>query len=210
MPSARPFLRYLADRGFSSEHIATLTQRYGIRYCTRGPYAGRIIFPVRMGDDLCTWTGRSISPTATLRYKSLSPDPEKAESEGVEPAMGPISNYLLFYNLLWRTRCDVLYLCEGPFDALKIGVLGKDRGAIATCCFTAAPSAAQVELLHELFPRFRRRVLLLDRGTLPTTLRTASLFAGLDVDIGDLPRGVKDPGELDQRQFDRINERYAA
>jgi hypothetical protein len=204
-PSARPYIRYLiGKRGFSAKQVNGLTARYGLRYCTSGPYAGRIIFPVRKGPDLCSWTGRAIGHS-TLRYKSLSPDPEKAESEGLPPAMGPISDYLLFHNLIKKSDADTLYLCEGPFDALKVSVLGQSRGAIATCCFTASPSASQVNELHGLFPKFKRRILLLDNGTLPTTLRVASLFAGMGLEIGQLPNKVKDPGDLTQAQFDGLH-----
>jgi hypothetical protein len=204
-PSRRPAVSYLEGRGFTRSQVERMTQRYGLRYAVRGSYKGRIIFPVRKGPDLCSWTGRHVGES-TLRYKSLSPDPEKAADEGYDPAMGPISDYLLFHNLLLKSDADTLYLCEGPFDALKVCVLGRSRGAIATCCFTAAPSASQINELHGLFPRFKRRVLLLDAGTLPTTLRVASLFAGMGLDIGHLPPAVKDPGDLTQELFDDINE----
>src|SRR6202035_1643549 len=44
LPSCRPFVAYLRNRGFTAEHIATLSDRYGLRYCTQGIYHGRIIF----------------------------------------------------------------------------------------------------------------------------------------------------------------------
>lgn len=208
-PSRRAALGYLEGRGYSRPQIERLTSRYGLRYAVQGSYKGRIIFPVRKGPDLVSWTGRHIG-TSTLRYKSLSPDPEKAADEGYEPAMGPISDYLLFHNLINKAAnentADTLYICEGPFDALKVCVLGRRSGAIATCCFTASPSIAQINELHGLFPRFKRRVLLLDANTLPTTLRVAALFAGMGLDIGRLPRAIKDPGDLTQSAFDHMHE----
>lgn len=209
-PSARPYIRYLMqDRGFALPQIERLTSRYGLRYALRGPYGGRIIFPVRSGPDLCSWTGRTIG-NSTLRYKSLSPDPEKAADEGLDPAMGPISDYLLFHNLILKSDADTLYIVEGPFDALKVCVLGRPRGAIATCCFTSSPSPAQINELYGLFPRFKRKVLLLDAGTIATSLRTAALFAGSGLEVGQLPRGFKDPGDLDQDAFDEMHFREAA
>lgn len=205
-PSRRLAVNYLIhSRGFTPGQVEWMTKRYGLRYAVRGSYSNRIIFPVTKDQKLVGWTGRHVG-SSDLRYKSLSPDPEKAEAEGYQPALGPISNYLLFYDQIIDSNAHTLYLCEGPFDALKVCVLGRKHGAIATCCFTAAPSDAQINELHYLFPTFKRRILLLDRGTLATTLRTAGTFAGLGVDIGELPRGVKDPGDLTQSQFDDIHE----
>jgi hypothetical protein len=204
-PSALPYLHYLHDRGFSWKQIGAMHSQWGLRYATRGPYAGRVIFPVRAGDgQLAAWTGRHIG-ASDLRYKSLSPDPEKAAAEGLDAALGPISDYLLFHRQLLRSDADTLYLVEGPFDALKLCVLGRNSGAIATCCFTATPSQAQVAELFDLFPKFKRRVLLLDRGTFANALRTSGTFAGMDLEIGALPRDVKDPGDLDRRQFEMLH-----
>jgi hypothetical protein len=59
-----------------------------------------------------TYTGRTIYPDIELRYKTLSYDPELEEI----PAVGPISDYLLFYDKLMKNDwdCDVLIYCEGP------------------------------------------------------------------------------------------------
>lgn len=203
-PSAKPYINYLRSRGFSYDEIMAMPRRYGIRYASRGPYGGRIIFLVRQGREICSWTGRAIGKS-NLRYKSLSPDQAKAEQEGLPAALGPISDYLLFHNLLNKTSADTLYLVEGPFDALKVNVLGRDLGAIATCCFTAAPSQMQIAKLYEIFPRFKRKVLLLDNGTIATSLRVASLFSGTGLEIGVLPQDIKDPGDLTHKQFEAIH-----
>lgn len=205
-PSARPYLEYLYGRGFSTSQVKLFYSRYGIRYATQGPYAGRIVFPVRTEDGtLAAWTGRHIG-SSDLRYKSLSPDPEKAEWERLDPALAPISDFLLFHRQLLRAvNSDTLYLCEGPFDALKVMVLGWSRGAVATCCFTATPSTQQVNLLHELFPRFKRCRLLLDRGTVANSLKVVGQFAGLGLEPAWLPENVKDPGDLNQTQFDKLH-----
>lgn len=202
---ARPGAAYLERRGFTDKQIDRMTERYGLRYCRSGSYKGRVIFPVVMDGELKAWTGRHVG-SSDLRYKSLSADPEKANDEGFEPALGPISDYLLFYDRVDTSRADTLYLCEGPFDALKVDVLAQGD-AVATCFFTAAPSRAQVDLLFELIPTFKYTWLMLDRGTLATALRVRPMLTGLNLSIAHLPEGVKDPGDLTQRQFDKLHER---
>lgn len=201
----RPFENYLLERGFPETTIDKLTLRYNLRYCTAGAYEDRIIFPITDNGKLLTWSARAIFPSMGLRYKVLSSDPEKARSEGYEPAVGPITNYLLFYDHIVDCDASVLYICEGPFDALKLCVLGRKIGAVATCFFTAAPSEEQVAQLFELFPQFEHVVLLLDRGTMATQMRTISRFSGFTLERGKLPPEFKDPGELNHRAFERIH-----
>lgn len=201
---ARPYWNYLLGRRYTNIQIAKLWQRFDICYCTSGPFSGRIIFPIYFEDRLVTWTGRAISPRSMLRYKTLSADPEKAGEEGTQVALGPVSDYLLFWDQLLTSDADTIVLCEGPFDALRMMTLGRRRGVVATCCFTAQPSNAQIDLLHELLPRFTRRLLLLDQGTWATGMRVTDTLAALGVERLDLPLGVKDPGELDLVGFTQL------
>jgi len=178
-PSARWFVAYLQRRGFSPVIIWSLTARYGLRYCTAGQFAGRLIFPVEEDGQLRGWTGRSIYARERVRYLSH----------------GPLHRYLLWQDQLGASEADTLVLCEGPFDALKIAVLGQGRIA-ATCCFTAAPSAGQISRLASLAGRFRHRVLLLDRDAAPAILRSLQQLDLLGFRAAWLPHNIKDPGEL--------------
>ncbi len=205
LPSARPFIKYLERRNFSHRQIMRLTDDYGIRYCTRGSYKGRVMFPVHYDRALVSWTGRTIYPQVDLRYKSLSADPEVTEREGLGTAIGPISDYLLWYDDLMQSDADTIFVEEGPFDALKTTVLGKRHGVVATCFFTGQPTESQIAFLHDLLPKFKRRYLLLDQGTLPKALHVQSLLTGLAVEVAKLPGDLKDPGMLvDERQLLRI------
>lgn len=208
-PVLRPYRAYLESRkgGFSKEAIAKLTKRYGLRVATSGPFQGRIIFPVYANGELTTWTGRTISRKSPIRYKTLSDDPEKARNAGTPCAMGPISQYLLFERRLRKTKARTIYLCEGPFDALRICVLGAPHGVVATCFFTSSPSRAQVSLLHEILPRFERRFLLLDNGMVSQTIKTLSELSALDVVAAKMPGAVKDPGDFTETQFLKMHHR---
>jgi hypothetical protein len=196
-PSSRRFVEYLHGRDFTGKQIERMTERYGLRYATSGKFKGRIIFPVYFEGQLVTYTGRTIYPDVELRYKTLSYDPELEEI----PAVGPISDYLLFYDQLIEneTDCDVLILCEGPFDALKLNVIGRRHGIAATCFFTSSPSQGQIDMLGDMIAVYRRRYLLLDQGTFAIALRTGMDLSTLVHRVLTLPKAYKDPGLLTER-----------
>ena len=189
LPSGKPYAAYLRKRGYAEPRRLW---RWELYYCTRGFYSGRVMFPVRHKGELVGWTGRHIG-RHTIRYLSSS-------LEG-RPA---ISNFLLWRDNLVRYSkrgFNTIILCEGPFDALRINWLGRPHGICATCFFTASPSPSQVNLLHNLLPRFERKLLMLDQGTLPTALRLTWELSSLDVHARYLPLGVKDPGEIKETQL---------
>jgi len=184
------------DRQFTKKQVLTLTRDYGLMFAKRGPQKDRIVFPVYHEGELVSWTGRTIHKSVDLRYKSLAVEPEDPN----EPAaIGPINDYLLWYDLLTGDDGDTLIVCEGPFDALKVMVLGLEHRIDATCLFTASPSARQIDLLHHIADRYERRYLLLDRGTLGTAMRTSGLMSAIQMRILSLPPNVKDPGLLDEK-----------
>lgn len=195
--SSRRFIEYLHARAYTDDQIDRMTRRYGLHYATSGKFKGRIIFPVEFEGKLMTYTGRTIYPDVELRYKTLSYDPELEEI----PAVGPISEYLLFYDQLVvnYADCDTLILCEGPFDALKVNVLGRRHGIAATCFFTSSPSRSQIDLLGDFVTTYKKRYLLLDQGTLARALRTQIDMHSLKTGVLTLPKGIKDPGVLTQK-----------
>lgn len=198
-PSVQPYHRYLYRRGYDT-HDTEVVQRlddYGLRYASHGPWKGRIIFPVYFNERLMSWTGRTIFTDESLRYRSLSYDPDKAKRTGDQPAVEPINHFLLWYDRLLQADADTLVLVEGPFDALHVDFLGEQDGIVASCLFTATPTAEQMELLYDLLPRFKYKYLLLDNDMLPVTLRIASTLISLGLDARFMPSRIKDPGERD-------------
>jgi hypothetical protein len=187
----RPFAEYLnRSRGFDDP--VYLSRTYGLRYARRGRFAYRVIFPVYHDGVLVNWTGRAINGDASLRYMTLSSREDAPPPRGI----GPISNYLLWYDELQEWDAETLVVVEGPFDALKVNVLGERHGIAATCFFTTAPSRQQVDLLHTLAHRFKRRVLLQDEGAESLALQTRSDLAALDFELIRLPKHLSDPGEM--------------
>lgn len=190
-PSAEMFIQHMKSdqRKFTDRHIRTFSS-WGIRYCTMGYFKGRIIFPIYFKQDLVTWTGRTIYPRVAPKYLSLSDDPENPSGQQI--AKGGISQYLLWYNELMTFQAHTLVICEGPMDALKIMCLGAAKGIVGTCIFTAQPSRTQIDLFHELVPKFKRTILLLDQGTTANAMRTMGEMPS-GVEYMTLPPDIKDP-----------------
>jgi hypothetical protein len=195
-PSCRMYAEYLRQRRFNDKNIFDDTRDYGIYYASQGLYRGRIIFTVHHEDRLVGWTGRTIFPSEIVRYQTLTNDKEKAEGRGETPANFPINNYLLWFDWLATCGLDTIVLCEGPFDAWRVNLLGASIGVAATCCFTNTPSRQQIQLLHSLLPKFRNKYLLLDQETDSKSARIRADLITLDVEVRKLPPEFKDPCEL--------------
>jgi hypothetical protein len=196
MPSCKPFAAYLSGRGFTYDNIFTDTLTFDILYATQGLYKGRIIFTVWDDGDLVGWTGRTIYLSEEVRYKTLSNDPVKAKERGEMPAPNPITDYLLFWDMIRNSPGQTIVLCEGPFDAWRVNILGWDEGIRATCFFTSALSDQQTNLLYDVVPSYKNRFLLLDQGTYTKAERIRTKLSTLDVVIRKLPEGIKDPAEI--------------
>ncbi len=192
---------YLERRGYGRRDVAWLADRYGLMFASTGMFAYRIIVPVVVDHRMVNWTGRSVAASEALRYKSLSTDLEKARAQGLPVASKVIKDCLFDYDNVARGG-ETLVISEGPFDAMRLGFLGERSGIRATCLFGKMPTAAQVDLLMRLAPRYDEVVCLLDADasmesflSMPDDLRCRQL---------ELPRGVKDPAELDLAGFCRV------
>jgi DNA primase len=91
-------MQFLKDRKIDATEIA----RYGIGYCTEGPYAERIIVPSYDKDGILNYfTARSFTDSS---YKYKNP-----------PISRDVIGFEFFVN--WN---EPIVLCEGPFDAMSI------------------------------------------------------------------------------------------
>ncbi len=200
-PSARPYFSYMLHRGYTEKDCCRLSEKYGLRYAVQGLFGGRIIFPVYEDGILQTWQGRAISPNEFLRYKVLTADVEKAADQDLMPALRSITDCVLWYDQLSSDPGQILFLVEGPFDALRLEYLGYDQGVRATCLFTRTISYRKEELLHKLAPLYRYRFVLLDREAWADGMAIQSRLSSLNFLSLFLPTGVKDPAEFSSRQF---------
>jgi hypothetical protein len=186
---------YLCDERGYGPHVEALVKRFDLQYAIKGRWARRIIIPVYSEGVLVTWTARTIDATDELRYMSLSHDREKAEERGDPVALDSIKSTLYNYDRAVYGG-GTLLICEGPFDAMWVDLHGAKLGAVATCLYTTNATPTQLELLRSLRPKFRKFVLLLDKGTLQQTLELRSQLSDLNLVTAEIPEGYKDPGEM--------------
>lgn len=190
------FWGYTMSRGYTADQVGWLVQKYQLHYAVRGRFAYRLIIPVYDAEGrLMTWTGRTIRPGEKVRYKTLSSQPREGY-RGPLAVKPPTTLLLGLPLLLTAPNPEILVLCEGPFDAMRVSALGRHLGVYGTCLFGLNITEAQVLLVERLMVRFRRLVLLLDPDAELVTFRIKDQLLPMQVKVGILPKGVKDPGDL--------------
>lgn len=185
------------DRGFLRRSLLDFCELYNIHYCVQGNYSGRLVIPVYLRDDLMTYTCRAIGYTS-MRYLTLS------ESDG---AVDSIKELILNFDV---AEGSVLFVCEGPFDALKMDFFGRKYGAGATCLFGKNIKGNQALLIGELAENFEKVVVLLDSTEYDSSLKVqqALSFIRKEVVVGSIPDGESDPGDLSFLQVKKLVQQY--
>jgi hypothetical protein len=192
------FEDYLVDdRGFLRRSLKEFCERYDLHYCVQGQYSSRLVIPVRLREDLLTYTCRSIVPTK-MRYLTLS------ESDG---AVDSIKELVLNFDVV---EGNILFIVEGPFDALKLDFFGRKYGAGAVCLFGKNIKGNQALLIGELSEYFEKVVVLLDSSEYDSSIKVqqALSFIQKEVLIGELPDEVQDPGDLSFLQIKKLVANY--
>lgn len=190
------FRNYLLGRGFKRKDIFRLISKYNLHYALTGDWSNRIILPIYLDGSLVTWTSRAVDKDAFLRYKTL---PKEQELVNIKQTLYNYDDLL--------SGGDVLYITEGPFDAIKVDYFASEFNHRATCVFSKTLSDSQRDLFSSLRGKFDRFVILLDAAELGDALYFQSELSFLgDVVLGRLPPGVKDPGDLDFYQVKNLAE----
>lgn len=130
-PLAPAHIRYLKDRELNPKELTEVWGVKGIGLATRLKW--RIYIPITYEGRVVSWTTRAIGNRVAQRYISAS----AAEEE--------INHKELLFGGDYVSHSVVV--CEGPFDAMKIG-----PGAVAV--FGTAFSSAQVRRLARIPRRF--------------------------------------------------------
>ena len=177
---ARPlnrFWAYLYKRGFDDPDY--LAACYNLKCCVIGRWKDRIIIPVYRHKELVAWTGRAIQkPIEAPRYLSTS----------------DVIKTVIYNEDEIMEGGDILFITEGPFDALKMDYYGYHLGARATCVFGTSITIDQISLLRQASKKFRKVVLLLDLDAMETAFNTLEWLP--EAIMGTLPDGADDPGSL--------------
>lgn len=188
--SSKRFINYLIyERGFHKNHIYDFIDQYDVRCCLSGKWENRIILPIHQDFRLVTWTGRSIQKESKLRYNTFSPR---------HGALMSIKDTIYNFDNLMDANGEILFVTEGPFDALKVDFYGQEIGARATCLFSKNLREPQAILIEELSMNFKKVVLLLDAAEVDTALKMASALAFVTNEVipGQVPEEYEDPGEM--------------
>jgi len=195
----RLYYPYIQSRGYTESQTDWLVKTFRLHYAVRGPFSYRVIFPVYYRNKLVTWTARAIDDN-TLRYRTLSHNSETAAQTGTPLAVMSIKDTLYDFDRA-HYGGGTLVITEGVFDSMRITCLGwPGIRAVALCGKQATP--AQIDLLADLVPRYRRVVSLLDADT---GLSGFAMFPeDFQVKQGVLPHGVKDPALLTRKQFSHV------
>lgn len=200
---ANPFLAYLKDRGYRDAQIRFLAQEYDLHYTTRGPFAYRLILPIRdRYGELLSWTARTIRPDAQPRYKTLTVNEDRPDM----PVARLASNHtILGLPLLWKAEnTKALVLVEGPFDALKVTAFGASLGVYATALFGLNVYPQQVAEIQALSARFEQVYLMLDDDAFFQRVRLLRSLAPIRAKVLRVPAGRDDPGALTPREVTEI------
>lgn len=181
------YYNYLKKRGF--ENTSLLIDKYNLKYSPIGNWTGRVIFPIYINNELVTWQGRDITGKSFLRYKDLEKNKSKIYTKSC------IYNY---DNL----EGDILYICEGVFDALKIDFYTSSEIA-STCVFTKTVTQDQYKLLFNKIKNFKEVRILFDKNTLSDAYKVKSqlIVVNKNIKVILLPDGIKDAGDMTKEQI---------
>lgn len=185
------FKQYLADRGFHGNYLNKVLTQYGMYWAISGPFKQRVILTNERDGELLNWTGRSIQPHQSIRYLSLS------EEDG---AVVGIKQVLWNFDQLVAEPQTLCLVHEGPFDALKVDVLGQRFGLRATCVFGQSATLEQLGYLTALTDLYDQVVVMFDRDSEDRAEAVASQLCWLPVTAVSIPDGIKDPGEMTLKQ----------
>jgi hypothetical protein len=182
LPRHSSFHRYLHKRGFDFQHVPSIIGLYDLHCAQFGQFNKRIVFPIQVNNKVLGYTGRCID-NGNLRYLS-------------EP--GPtVKQNILWYDLL-KAGGRRLYICEGPFDALKVDYVLRTQGFPdrATCLFGVSYTQKQLTRLHKLIPRYEQAIILFDRDAIAQAHKLDQSLASSTVIIQGLPAPFTDPGAM--------------
>lgn len=196
---AKIYWDYLLKRGFSTKEVPKVARRYGLHYCDRGNWRGRIIIPVYVDAVLMSWTGRTVYEMEALRYRSLS-----HASDAIPRAVISIRDMLFNYDNAARRNYHTCVLVEGPLDAIKVDYYGHNYGVCSVATFGTGIRRPQLDLLEHLRIRCRTLIVCGDVGAEANIMDLLSTTRGMRMCSIDLPAGVRDPAELNKQQVRQL------
>lgn len=173
-------LWYLQDRGFTNPSLTV--QRYDLRFAMSGKWSRRVLIPFKEGEQVLTWVGRTWEEGRSPRYLM---DVEKVAGVVYVP----------------RKPREVIVLCEGPMDALKIAAATEDQDISAIALAGKGLNASKILNLARITAG--KLVLFCPDADVPVG-EVYSIKSQLDAHLDHvhkavlrLPQDYKDPGEME-------------
>jgi DNA primase len=166
--------RYLVNRGITYEEI----EDFNIGYCTFGPFEERVIFPIYKADRLTYYVGRAYTPR------------EPKYLNAPVPKAGNIFKTFV-------DRVDAAIICEGIFDAIKIG---KKYPAI---CILGKVINGNDQIIS-IAKATKKAYVLLDRDAQKEGFIASQVLNYYIPTQVMLLEVTKDPGDLTDEQLEKI------
>jgi hypothetical protein len=170
-------LDYLRSRLFSNPK--DVCKQFNLKVSKEGEWAGRLIIPMTVG-----WTGRSMRPHITLRYKAFT------SQDG-----------FFFHN----QRASSVIICEGALDCIRISSITNQFDTIAKGRMALSPA-----ILNYLRESNYLSIWNAPDGTVPysqhhqETSMLKSYCTRADVNWLKLPEGRKDFGETSETETRKL------
>lgn len=181
------FYQYLASRNFYYRQVMDVVQAYELYGALTGPFAWRLVFPVRdAAGALQGATGRALGK-AELRYLTSDDLPADALLDFL-PEPGAL-----------------MLVCEGPMDALKLDYFGRPYGIRGVA--TMGTGQASADKAAALRSRYKNLAVVFDADAHGPGMRFAE---ELRCPAYFLPPGVEDPGKLSPVQAVKFIEKISA
>lgn len=184
------FISYLLGRGYTLNVACGIIDKYDIRYCYKGKLENRLVIPLYQNKQIVNYVARSIVED-TVRFLTAVNPPEDSKT----------TNLLFDYDNLKKGN-DMLFICEGIFDALKVmHILQKP----ATCIFTKSMSEMQEQKLYELSKYYNKLFILFDKTESLNALKLESKLSYIkNIKNVSYLLEAKDPGDMSFRQGKRL------
>ena len=175
---------YVRSRGLNPDELSEKWRVTALDWNAEWAYRNRLFFPVcdRAGKPV-SWLTRTIAPDETYRYLTAPKDREAV----------PIKS--LLYGEQFVSPFETVIVCEGVFDALRIG-----RNAVATLGKKITPAQ------FDKIARFQRRILCFDaendtQEQAKALANRLQAFPGLTDNVClDAP----DPAEASQKEIETL------
>lgn len=175
-------------RGFEPEDIRLLTDLYSVVAATSGKYHDRVLLPYIVNEEIVSWTARAVAE-ARIRYLDLSKDESLVQPKQT-----------LYNHDAARDGGKVLLVTEGPFDALKLDLYGREFGVRTVALSTNSISDQQIYLLEEAAGRFKKVLIMMDNsgplGVVDSMRMREKLSQIHNLGFARVPFGRKDGGDL--------------